>query len=121
MLPDYSRTHDVRLKHLKLFLHLDILQTLQHYFLDALPDYSNRNEKPATYDADPGNYAKQVYNLHLRDSLICFLQQKIVKEKENENRAEYFTKTVALQGQVYCNYTYEKPNQIKESMFEMWR
>lgn len=59
--------------------------------MDILPNYEHRNEKPATYDADPGNYARQVYNLKLRDSLICFLQQKLIKDDQ-----EYFSKTVVF-------------------------
>jgi hypothetical protein len=74
MSPGGTKTMDLSLQNLKLFLRIDQLFTLQSFFMDGLPSYDNCKEKPAQFDSDKGNAPKMTFTLHLKDSLICFEQ-----------------------------------------------
>ena len=74
MSPGGTKTMDLSLQNLKLFLRIDQLFTLQSFFMDGLPSYDNCIEKPAQFDSDKGNAPKMTFTLRLKDSLICFEQ-----------------------------------------------
>ena len=74
MEPDGTKTVDLILQNLKLFLRIDQLFILQKFFTEGFPVYDNCKEKPAMFDTDRGNDPKFAFMVHLNDTLICFEQ-----------------------------------------------
>lgn len=72
---DSSKKIDLDLSQLKLFLRLDLLYLINDYFYQGLPQYeANCRDKPAGFDADPGNNPRLEFNVSLRHSLVVFEQ-----------------------------------------------
>lgn len=114
---------NLTLQNLKLFLRVDRLFLLQSFFMDGLPSYDGCLEKPALFDSDRGNDPKFAFLVHLSESLVCFEQLSRpltsgARPKEQISN-DYFSRTIAFQGQVYFKYIFEKVNRIKEELVHL--
>lgn len=56
-------------------MRLDLLYLINDYFYQGLPTYEvDCRDKPAGFDADPGNVPRLEFNVSLRHSLVVFEQ-----------------------------------------------
>jgi hypothetical protein len=73
MKADGEKVIDVQMMGLKLFLKVDILNIVLHFFTTNFPVYSpDTKDKPSYYEPDYDNHARFEIVLNLNDCLICF-------------------------------------------------
>jgi len=72
---DGAKSIEVTMKELKLFLKIDSLYIIQHFFTMNFPEYSkDAKDKPTYFEEDYGNYPRFSVMLKLVDCLTCFEQ-----------------------------------------------
>ena len=86
---DGAKVVAVKLRQLQLYLQLDTLQELSHFFTCNFPDYAHAPaaDRPSFYDSDEGNLPRFEMQAMLHDCLICF-----------DQLAAASSKTIAFQG-----------------------